>query len=120
MLQQLMETTKHGLAAGHDRAPERPDWTIPQGWSRYTAQEHAVWRTLFERQSRLLPGRACDAFLQGMRDPDVPWQHALKLVEHLAGEEVTLTLINDGDHRLSRDQDIARLVAAVAATVSGR
>jgi len=59
---------KHGLAAGADHAPERPDWTIPQGWSDYTAEEHGVWRTLFERQSRLLPGRACEAFIQGMRD----------------------------------------------------
>ena len=44
----------------------RPDWTTDQGWGRYTAQDHAVWRTLFERQSRLLPGRACDAFVEGM------------------------------------------------------
>lgn len=46
----------------------RPDWTIDQGWSSYTAAEHATWRTLFERQTQLLPGRACDEFLQGMRD----------------------------------------------------
>lgn len=44
-----------------------PDWTIDQGWENYTQQEHAVWRTLFERQTRLLPGRACDAFLRGMQ-----------------------------------------------------
>jgi len=54
----------HGAAAGI--RPGRPDWTIDQGWDRYTKQDHAVWRTLFERQSRLLPGRACDAFLDGM------------------------------------------------------
>ena len=53
--------------------------------------------------------------LQGMRDDDVPWRHALTLVEHLAGDAVTLTLIKDGDHRLSREEDIARLLAAVAA-----
>lgn len=57
---------KHGLAAG--ALPQRADWTIDQGWSSYTAQEHAVWKTLFERQSRLLPGRACDEFVAGMRD----------------------------------------------------
>lgn len=60
--------TKHGLAAGGGFQPQRPDWTIEQGWSRYTAQEHAVWKTLFERQSRLLPGRACDEFMQGLQD----------------------------------------------------
>jgi phenylalanine-4-hydroxylase len=47
---------------------ERPDWTIDQGWSSYTAAEHATWKTLFERQTQLLPGRACDEFVQGMRD----------------------------------------------------
>jgi pimeloyl-ACP methyl ester carboxylesterase len=52
--------------------------------------------------------------LQGMRDPDVPWNHALKLVEHLPLDPVTVTLINDGDHRLSREQDIERLIASVA------
>ncbi len=60
------ETPKHGLAAGD--APERADWTIDQNWAAYTAQEHAVWQTLFERQCKLLPGRACDAFIQGMKD----------------------------------------------------
>jgi phenylalanine-4-hydroxylase len=67
MLQELKEIAKHGLAAG-DHQPERPDWTVDQGWANYTAQEHAVWKTLFERQGRLLPGRACDEFIQGMKD----------------------------------------------------
>ena len=56
---------KHGAAAGAQA--QRPDWTIDQGWADYSAQDHAVWRTLFERQSALLPGRACDAFVDGMR-----------------------------------------------------
>ena len=43
------------------------DWTVDQGWASYTPAEHAVWTTLFERQTRLLPGRACDAFVDGMR-----------------------------------------------------
>lgn len=68
MLQQLKESARHGLAAEEMRAPERPDWTIDQGWSNYTSEEHAVWRTLFERQSKLLPGRACDEFIRGMQD----------------------------------------------------
>ena len=68
MLQQLKEHVKRGLAAGTDQRPERPDWTIDQGWHNYTPQEHAVWKTLFERQSKLLPGRACDEFVRGMQD----------------------------------------------------
>jgi phenylalanine-4-hydroxylase len=50
-------------------APQTPraDFTIDQGWSQYTAEEHAVWQTLYERQTRLLPGRACDEFVAGMQ-----------------------------------------------------
>jgi len=55
--------------------------------------------------------------LQGMQDPDVPWQHVMKLVEHLAEDDVIVTLIKDGDHRLSRPEDLDRLVYAVEATV---
>jgi phenylalanine-4-hydroxylase len=44
----------------------RPDWTIDQGWSAYTEAEHQVWITLYERQTALLPGRACDPFLRGL------------------------------------------------------
>lgn len=51
--------------------------------------------------------------LQGGQDPDVPWRHALELAQGLNGEDVVFTLIKDGDHRLSRPQDIARLIAAV-------
>ena len=42
------------------------DFTIPQRWERYSAAEHAIWRTLFERQVRVLPGRACREFLDGL------------------------------------------------------
>lgn len=52
--------------------------------------------------------------LQGGDDPDVPWRHALELAQAIKSQDVVFTLIKDGDHRLSRDQDIARLVAAVA------
>jgi pimeloyl-ACP methyl ester carboxylesterase len=51
--------------------------------------------------------------LQGAQDPDVPWQHAFALTSQLPSDDVVLTLIQDGDHRLSRPQDIARLIAAV-------
>jgi phenylalanine-4-hydroxylase len=66
MLRQLNEAERHGLAAAAASPPERADWTIDQGWERYSAEEHGVWKTLFERQSRLLPGRACDSFVRGM------------------------------------------------------
>jgi phenylalanine-4-hydroxylase len=44
----------------------RPDWTIDQNWQAYSQAEHDVWTTLYERQTKLLPGRACDAFLKGL------------------------------------------------------
>jgi phenylalanine-4-hydroxylase len=42
------------------------DWTIAQNWSNYTPEEHATWDTLFARQSKLLPGRASEAWLRGL------------------------------------------------------
>jgi phenylalanine-4-hydroxylase len=65
VLRELRDVVKHGpVAAG---VPHAADWTIDQGWERYTPSEHAVWKTLFERQTKLLPGRACDEFVAGMR-----------------------------------------------------
>ena len=47
------------------------DWTISQGWSGYTAEEHRTWLTLYDRQLAVLPGRACDAFLNGLEALDL-------------------------------------------------
>lgn len=58
--------------------------------------------------------------LQGMKDEDVPYQHTLKLMEHLPLTDVTLTLIHDGDHRLSRMSDLALLDQALQRMVQGR
>jgi len=52
----------------------RPDWTIDQDWDRYTAAEHEVWLTLYQRQIQLLPGRACAPFLQGLEALDLHGQ----------------------------------------------
>lgn len=51
--------------------------------------------------------------LHGMLDPDVPWQRSLRLADKLEGGDVRVTLIKDGDHRLSRDQDLALLQRTV-------
>ena len=90
----------------------------------YAPEPYPITRALIEegRSHLLLDGPplvlGCPVhILQGMQDPDVPWRHAMKLVEHLPGDEVVTTLIRDGDHRLSRPQDIARLVSAVEAMV---
>jgi pimeloyl-ACP methyl ester carboxylesterase len=72
-----------------------------------------------EGRNHLLLGSAIDVgcpvhILQGGQDPDVPWRHAFALAHRLPAEDVVLTMIQDGDHRLSRPQDIARIIAAVA------
>jgi len=58
---------KHGVAASEPSRPDTPDWTIAQRWAEYTAAEHAVWKVLYERQTTLLRGRACDEFVAGMQ-----------------------------------------------------
>jgi pimeloyl-ACP methyl ester carboxylesterase len=84
---------------------------------------YPITRALLEDGARwsILPGpvpiEVPVRVLQGGADPDVPWRHALELANALNGEDVVFTLIKDGDHRLSRAQDIARLVAAVAELV---
>jgi pimeloyl-ACP methyl ester carboxylesterase len=57
--------------------------------------------------------------LQGVLDPDVPWRHALKLVSCLAQDDALLTLVKDGDHRLSRPEDIERLLQIVDELAAG-
>jgi pimeloyl-ACP methyl ester carboxylesterase len=56
-----------------------------------------------------IPLRCPMRILHGMRDPDVPWRHALRLVDALDSEDVRLHLIKDGDHRLSRPEDLRLL-----------
>jgi pimeloyl-ACP methyl ester carboxylesterase len=81
---------------------------------------YPITRALIEEgRNHLLLGSAIEVgcpvrILQGAQDPDVPWQHAFALAHRLPAEDVVLTVIQDGDHRLSRPQDIARMLAAVA------
>ncbi|AYV49383.1 alpha/beta hydrolase [Caulobacter flavus] len=92
-------------------------WIRP---SEYDDGGYAITRDLLEDGARwsILPGPVpIDApvrVLQGGQDEDVPWTHALELANALKGDDVVFSLIKDGDHRLSRPQDLERLVAAVA------
>jgi pimeloyl-ACP methyl ester carboxylesterase len=91
--------------------------------SLYSDEPYPITRKLIEDgRKHLLLGETirtgCPVhILQGMQDPDVPWRHALELVEHLPGDSVSLTLVKDGDHRLSREEDLERLLAAVESIV---
>ncbi len=83
-------------------------------------EPYPITRALIEEgRKHLLLGGAIEAgcpvrILQGAQDPDVPWRHAFALAHRLPADDVVLTMIQDGDHRLSRPQDIARIIAAVA------
>jgi len=93
-------------------------WMRPSGYDDGTP--YPITRALIEEgRNHLLLGSAIEVgcpvrILQGAQDPDVPWQHAFALAHRLPAEDVVLTMIQDGDHRLSRPQDIARIIAAVA------
>lgn len=87
--------------------------------SQYSDTPYRITRTLIEDGAQhLLFGGVIETgcpvtILQGGKDPDVPPAHAIKLVTHILHDPVTLTLIPDGDHRLSREEDLARLKEAV-------
>ncbi len=89
--------------------------------SAYSAAPYPITRKLIEEgRQHLLFDKIIRTYcpvhiLQGLKDEDVPPAHAMALVEHLVGDAVVLTSIKDGDHRLSRPEDIARLIAAIEA-----
>jgi len=134
------ETSPASLAGLVLIAPA-PDFTEQLMWNQFTPEiqqeirTKGVWmrpsqygdgapypitRALIEDgRNHLLLGNAIEVgcpvrILQGAQDPDVPWQHAFALAHRLPTDDVVLTMIQDGDHRLSRPQDIARIIAAVA------
>jgi pimeloyl-ACP methyl ester carboxylesterase len=96
---------------------EKGSWSRP---SEYSEEPYLITRALIEdgRKHLLLGGlveTGCPVrILQGVKDEDVPWQHATELVSRIARDDVVLTLVKDGDHRLSRPEDIERLIAAVS------
>jgi pimeloyl-ACP methyl ester carboxylesterase len=118
-----------------------PDFTEDLMWTHFTAPQKAallrdgsitvaseydpvgyvVTRRLIEDgRDRLvlrepLPIACPVRLLHGLRDPDVPWQTSIRLAEHIASRDATVTLVKDGDHRLSTPADLARLHATLAA-----
>lgn len=92
-------------------------WMRP---SEYDEEPYPITKGLIEdgrkhlMMHELIESRCPVHILQGVKDPDVPWQHAVELVSRFSRDDVVLTLIKDGDHRLSRPEDIERLIAAVA------
>ncbi len=101
---------KHLLRNGHI---ERP--------SEYSDQPYLITQRLIEDgRQHLLLDRPIDLtcpvrILHGMRDSDVAWQRSLTLLERLQSDDVTLTLLKNGDHRLSNPDDLRRLTTVVDA-----
>ena len=138
LLRALRKRTAAGKAAGLVLIAPAVDFTEVLMWQRFPAkvkkeiEEQGVWlrpseydepypitRALIEdgRNHLLLGGMietGCPVrILQGVQDPDVPWNHAVALTSRLAQDDVVLTLVKDGDHRLSRPEDLERLIKAV-------
>ncbi|WP_306142058.1 carboxylesterase [Roseibium sp. MMSF_3412] len=101
---------------------EQGYWAQP---SDYSDDPYVITRRLIEDgRNHLLFGRdlhlgAPVTILQGAKDPDVPASHAQRLVEALPRDDVTYSLVPDGDHRLSRPQDIALLLRSIEAALHG-
>src|ERR1700761_5091584 len=136
------EIAKRGLKAslaGLVLIAPAPDFTEELMWKgfspeiRHEIETRGVWlrpseygdpypitkNLIEEGRNHLLLGSSIEVgcpvhILQGAQDPDVPWKHAFALTHRLPAEDVLLTMIQDGDHRLSRPQDIARILGAVA------
>ena len=102
-----------------DQARDRGERRLDAAVALFEEGPYPITKRLIEegRKHLLLGGlieTGCPVhILQGVQDPDVPWRHAQELVARFARDDVVLTLIKDGDHRLSRPEDIERLIAAV-------
>jgi len=119
MTQELMEK---------DFSPEERQSLAQNGYvdqpSQYSPEPYRITSALVEDgRNHLMLGGVIEVgcpvvILQGGKDPDVPQEHAIRLVTHLLHDPVTLTLIPDGDHRLSRDEDLKRLEDALSTLVA--
>ena len=141
LARQVARRTTNASLAGLVLIAPAPDFTEELMWKgfspeiRQQIETEGVWmrpseygdgspypitRALIEEgRNHLLLGGSIEVgcpvrILQGAKDPDVPWRHAFALAHRLPADDVVLTVIQDGDHRLSRPQDIARIIAAVA------
>ena len=111
MWPELSEDARHAIMAdGH--------WDRP---SAYEDTPTPITRALIEDGRRhlmldaIIPFTGPVRILHGQQDPDVPWRLSLELAEVLASDDVRVTFVKNGDHRLSTPRDIALLKATIAA-----
>lgn len=109
--------TAWGFGAGQRAALERGEvWLEDNAYGPDPTPYHPGFYHDAQAQPRLADGvaLACPVrLLHGQRDADVPWQISLDLAAALASDDVQVTFIKDGDHRLSRDRDIALLLSTI-------
>jgi pimeloyl-ACP methyl ester carboxylesterase len=138
LLRALRQRAGAGRVAGLVLIAPAVDFTEVLMWQRFPAkvkkeiEDKGLWlrpseygepypitRALIEDgRQHLLLGNMIETgcpvrILQGVQDPDVPWNHAVALTSRLAQDDVVLTLVKDGDHRLSRAEDLERMIKAV-------
>jgi pimeloyl-ACP methyl ester carboxylesterase len=139
MIEELGKTSERDRIAGLVLIAPAPDFTIDliepnlteahrkdlaeKGWfeegSEYLAEPNRFSQAFLDDgrankvMDRIIETHCAVHILQGMRDADVPYQHALKLAAHFPKDSLTMSLIPDGDHRLSREQDLAMLENAI-------
>lgn len=99
----LIEAGELWLANDHE--PDKP-WRLTRGFIE-DGRNHLLLRDIVNLHC---PVR----LIHGQKDADVPWQTALRIADAVVGDDVEITLVKDGDHRLSRDQDLERLRRVVA------
>lgn len=106
------EIPPEGLAdLARDGVWLRPsDYGEPYPITAALLEDGARWSIL---EAQEVPIEVPVRILQGGEDPDVPWSHAQQLAHAIKSRDVVFTLIKDGDHRLSRPQDLVRLLAAL-------
>ena len=101
---------------------EKGSYSQPSG---YSDEPYVLTRALIQDGRKHLFGAkpietGCPVHvIQGMQDTDVPWMHATELMEKFAFDDAVLTLVRDGDHRLSSEEDLERLIRAVEALIAG-
>ncbi|SHF77197.1 Esterase/lipase [Kaistia soli DSM 19436] len=114
----------HSLILPHMSAAARAEMEATGAWrqpSAYSDTPYVITKALIEDGARHLLGdkpiaiRAPVHIIQGVLDEEVPWGHAVDLVSHLAEDDVVLTLVKDAGHRLSRPEDLAKIISAIAA-----
>jgi pimeloyl-ACP methyl ester carboxylesterase len=140
----LVARARPGRVAGLIGIAPAPDFTEKLMWPAFTEAQRAeiiqhgvlhlpsdygeptpITRALIEDGKRHnvldapIPLACPVRILQGMRDPDVPWRHALRIVDAIAGDDVRLHLVKDGDHRLSRPQDLRLLTETLDQLLAG-